>query len=224
MMKKFEMPWLRFVIVPEPGGGPVDSEPVANPVDADPAPDPEPNPDEDALGDPGKRALDAMKAKERAARAENRDLKAQIAALQAPKEGEQTPDEVRAEIEREAAAKFNTRIVRAEVKASAAATFADPEDAVAFLNLSDFDVDENGDVDPVDIEDALTDLLARKPHLAKQGDTQRVTKKRVPEVPADPAHAQSKPESLDDRIAKAQAAGDYKTVIALQNERLEVAS
>lgn len=224
MQKKFDMPWLRFVTDPEPGGGdPVEQDPVDDPIeDDDDTTDPEG--DDNPLGPAGERALEAEKDKRRKANEKLRAANARIAELTAPKDGEQTPEQVRAEIEREAAAKFNTRIVRAEVKAAAAATFADPEDAVAFLNLSDFEVDDNGDVDPADIEDALTDLLARKPHLAKLGDTQRVTKKRVPEVPADPAHAHSKPESLDDRIAKAQAAGDYKAVIALQNERLEVAS
>lgn len=227
-MKKniFEWPWLRFVTDPESGGG---ADPVEDPADetpeGEPAADPEdPAVDPDALGDPGKRALDAMKKKERETRAKLRAAQDEIAALKAPKDGEQTPDQVRAEIEREAAAKYNARIVRAEVKAAAAASFADPEDALAFINMSDLDVDDNGDVDPSDIEDALKDLLARKPHLAKQGVTQRDSKKRVPEVPADPAGGSHDPLSLDEKIAAAQKAGDYKAVIALQNERLEVAS
>lgn len=225
MRKKLELPWLRFVTDPEPGGGEsVSPDPIEVPgEDGEEPVDPQENEDK-PLGPKGERALEAEKEKRRAAAAKLAAANARIAELEAPKEGDQTPEQLRAEIERETAAKYNTRIVRAEVKAAATYLFADPDDAVAFLNLSDFDVDDNGDVDASDIEDALTDLLARKPHLAKQGDTQRVTKKRVPEVPADPAHAQSKPESLDDRIAKAQAAGDFKTVIALQNQRLEVAS
>lgn len=224
-MKKnvFEWPWLRFVTDPEDGGG---ADPVDDPADEPAAPagtDPADEPDA-PLGEAGERALAAMKKKERETRAELRAAKAEIAALTAPKDGEQTPEQLRAEIEREVIAKANQRVVRAEVKAAAAASFADPEDAIAFLNLSEFDVDENGEVDPSDIEDALKDLLAKKPHLAKRGEAQRDSKKRVPEVPADPAGGSHEPLSLDERIAAAQKAGDYKTVIALQNERLEVAS
>lgn len=69
------------------------------------------------------------------------------------------------------AAASDARAAKAEVKALAASTFADPEDAHAFLDLSDY-VDENGDTDSARIEQDLKDLLARKPHLAR-GDGKR---------------------------------------------------
>lgn len=59
----------------------------------------------------------------------------------------------------------NARIARAEVKALASQAFADPEDAIAFLDLSTY-VDADGDVDSAAIKADLVDLLARKPHLA----------------------------------------------------------
>jgi hypothetical protein len=62
------------------------------------------------------------------------------------------------------------RAVRSEVRALAAAEFADPDDAHAFLNLDDF-VDDEGDIDSDRIRDSLADLLKRKPHLAKPADT-----------------------------------------------------
>ncbi|SDL27835.1 hypothetical protein [Streptomyces indicus] len=62
------------------------------------------------------------------------------------------------------------RAVRSEVKALAAAEFADPEDAHAFLDLSAY-VDDEGDVDTAAIKQDLTDLLKRKPHLGKPADT-----------------------------------------------------
>ncbi len=75
---------------------------------------------------------------------------------------------------REEAQKANSRIVKAEVKALAADTFADPADAVAFLasegTLRDIEVDDDGEVDADDIRSHLADLLERKPHLAKQTD------------------------------------------------------
>ncbi|GAA2192720.1 hypothetical protein [Streptomyces bangladeshensis] len=62
------------------------------------------------------------------------------------------------------------RAVRSEVKALAAADFADPEDAHAFLDLTSY-VDDDGDVDTAAIQQDLKDLLKRKPHLAKPADT-----------------------------------------------------
>ncbi|GAP46872.1 hypothetical protein [Streptomyces azureus] len=65
---------------------------------------------------------------------------------------------------------FRQRAVRSEVKALAAAEFADPEDAHAFLDLTSY-VDDDGDVDTAAIRQDLKDLLKRKPHLAKPADT-----------------------------------------------------
>lgn len=61
------------------------------------------------------------------------------------------------------------RAVRAEVRALAAAEFADPDDAHAFLPLDSF-VGEDGEIDTDGIRDGLADLLKRKPHLAKPVD------------------------------------------------------
>ncbi|AJP04784.1 hypothetical protein TU94_28405 [Streptomyces cyaneogriseus subsp. noncyanogenus] len=61
------------------------------------------------------------------------------------------------------------RAVRAEVRALAAAEFADPDDAHAFLDLTAY-VDGEGDIDTVAIQRDLKDLLKRKPHLGKPAD------------------------------------------------------
>ncbi|GGW80930.1 hypothetical protein [Streptomyces griseoloalbus] len=61
------------------------------------------------------------------------------------------------------------RAVRAEVRALAAAEFADPDDAHAFLSLDDF-VGDDGDIDTDGIRKELGALLKRKPHLAKPVD------------------------------------------------------
>lgn len=58
------------------------------------------------------------------------------------------------------------RAVRSEVKALAAAQFADPEDAHAFLDLDAY-VDDGGDIDTARIQTDLAELLKRKPHLGK---------------------------------------------------------
>jgi hypothetical protein len=133
------------------------------------------------LGDAGKKALDAMKAKWTAERdgakpwkqlARELGVKSpeDIKALIAGKSAEQD-DAGRAVREATAAAeaKANAKIVRAEVKAAAAGKFADPADAAAFLDLTEFEVNEDGDVDQDAIAAALDDLLKKKPHLAAQG-------------------------------------------------------
>lgn len=215
-IKKINAPWLMFTTDPEEGGSAAEpAEPAAEMPDGD-----APEGGDAPLGEAGERALEAMKKKERETRAKLRAANERIAALEAPKEGEQTPEQIRAEIEREAAQKFQQRIVAAEVKAAAAARFADPEDAIAFVRLGDFEVSEDGAVDPADIEDALTDLLARKPHLAKQDAAQGGSKKRVPEVHADPAGGKHEPVTLDEQIAAAHKAGDWRKVMHLQNQKL----
>lgn len=124
----------------------------------------------DALGDAGKKALDSMKGKWKEERDKRRDLERRIAELETPK-GESPDDQpdakqIKAQATREANAKANARILRSEIKAAAAGKFADPADALAFIDASKFEVDENGDVDADEISDAIEDLLTRKPHLA----------------------------------------------------------
>lgn len=132
--------------------------------------DGEPNPEgADQLGDAGKKALDSMKGKWREERDQRRALEARIAELEAPK-GDSTdqPDaeQIKAQATREAISKANSRILKSEIKAAAAGKFADPADALAFIDSSKFEVDENGDVDAEEISDAIEELLTRKPHLA----------------------------------------------------------
>lgn len=66
------------------------------------------------------------------------------------------------------------RAVKAEVKALAAGTFADPEDAAAFLDLSKYAGDD-GEVDTGAITADLSDLIGRKPHLGRT-ETSRIPK------------------------------------------------
>jgi len=174
-------------------------------------------PGEEALGDPGKRALEATKARYRAERQKRLDLEEKL--REATKGDQPDADTIRADAERAANQRANQRIVRAEVKGAAAALFNDPADALQFIDISSFDVDDDGEVDPDEINAALSELLAKKPYLAKIS-APRGGGKRIPEVPADPAHKPSTPLSHAERIAAAQAAGDLKTVIALQNDLL----
>lgn len=82
-----------------------------------------------------------------------------------------------AEAETKVAEKYRARIRNAEIRARAATTFADPEDAIKLLDLEDDAVfDDDGEVQADVIEDALSDLLDRKPHLRKpSGEPKRRT-------------------------------------------------
>lgn len=129
----------------------------------------------EALGDAGKKALSAMKEREKAARARARELEREVAELRAAIEAkDKTPDEqeldaVRREAEAAAIARANERILRSEIKAAAAGKLADPEDALRYLDLEEFEVDESGNVDATEIVDAINELLERKPYLSAQG-------------------------------------------------------
>lgn len=88
-------------------------------------------------------------------------------------EGTKDPDKARRQIEAAADAKAtaaaNARIVKSEVKALAADLFADPKDAHLYLDLTKYDVDDDGEVDEAAIKADLDELLKSKPHLAKTG-------------------------------------------------------
>lgn len=200
------------------------SDPIEpNEAPEDPTPDPEPNDEpiegEEALGDPGKRALEAIKAKHKEERAKRLALEEKLREATTPKGDEQDPEVIREQIRREVRAEADREIIAARVEASAAKYLHNPADAVAFIDLSLFQL-ENGKVDADEIQSAIKDLIAERPYLAVTGTPQRGSTKRVPEVPADPANKPSTPVSHAERVAAAQAAGDIQAVIALQNDLL----
>lgn len=145
--------------------------------------------DIDALGDAGKKALDAMKAERNTARAETRQwqrlakklgvvdaagLEELIVNAAKPKddpkvEAQDEPvdvEQVRRDAQLEATRKANERILRSEVRAAAVGKLADPADAYRFLDLGAFDISDDGEVDEEEIVDAIDDLIKTKPYLA----------------------------------------------------------
>lgn len=114
----------------------------------------EPVEGEEHLGDPGKKALDRMKAQLKAEKAKNRELRAKYE----PKE----PREAEADM------RFHKKVLRAEIKAAAKGELQDPNDAYRFLDLDQFEVTSDGDVDEEEVADAIADLLRRKPYLGKR--------------------------------------------------------
>lgn len=170
---------------------------------------------EAALGDAGKKALNEMKAKWKAAEASAKERDAKLAELQAKidgKEKEYEAAQAKRETEQAALAKANDRILKSEVKAAAKGVLADPQDAYKFLDLDSFEVDDNGNVDEDAIASALADLVEKKPYLAAQGG------KRF-QGTADGGARKESAKSLDAQIADATQAGNIQLAIALKQQR-----
>jgi len=170
--------------------------------------------DDAPLGDAGKQALDRMKAERNAAKREARDLRRQLAeATKAPPADDAPdPDALKAEGRREALALANERILRSEIKAAAAGKLADPTDALRLLDLSQFEVDDDGGVDEAEIADAIDDLIKTKPYLSAQGG------KRF-QGAGDGGARKGSAKSIDDQIAEATAAGNHALAISLKRQK-----
>lgn len=126
---------------------------------------------EKSLGDAGKKALDTMKAERNTARDEARKAREEADQLRAQIEGkekEYAAEQERRKIEADALTKANERILRAEVRAAAAGKLSDPADALRFLDLSSFEVGDDGDVDSAKVAEAIDGLITDKPYLAAQ--------------------------------------------------------
>lgn len=127
---------------------------------------------EDALGDPGKRALDTMKQQLREAQKANKETKAELDRIRREAEMRDRPAEeqaleaARAEARAEAMVAANARILRSELRAAATGKLADPSDAALFIDVSAFDVSDDGSVDSDALTDAVDALIVSKPHLA----------------------------------------------------------
>lgn len=154
-------------------GAAEDDDPDGEPGDGDPDGGDDGEPDDDgqgdddpegadALGEPGKRALAAMKDKLKAEKARRRELEQQLA----DKDGADEAATARRKAEAAALARANSRILKAEIRAAAKGRLNDPKDALTFLNLDQFEVGEDGDIDTEEIDEAIEDLLKAKPYLA----------------------------------------------------------
>lgn len=99
-------------------------------------------------------------------------LRAELAKAQG-REAEYAAEQERIKAQREAEAaalaKANERILKAEVRAIATSKLADPEDALHYLDLADFQVGDDGEVDRNAVTAAVEELVKSKPYLAAQG-------------------------------------------------------
>ncbi|MFF7982289.1 hypothetical protein ACFZDK_24695 [Streptomyces sp. NPDC007901] len=120
----------------------------------------------DQLGDAGKQALDRMKERWRKERDRRKAAESERDQLKGTSGGNaDDPERIRSEADKAATAKANQRIVRSEIRAAAAGKLANPRDALAFLDLSQFEVDDDGQIDETEIADAIEDLLKERPYL-----------------------------------------------------------
>lgn len=132
------------------------------------------NEGEAALGDAGKKALDAMKADRNKYRDDLKSLRDEFDAFKAKADGKEAEHAAALEAQRikdEALAAANERIVSAELRAAAKGKVADDvlSDLGLFIKPSDFEVGDDGSVDPDAITRAVDDLIKNKPSLAAQG-------------------------------------------------------
>ena len=124
------------------------------------------------LGDKGKNALRAMKDRVKASKKAEREAKAELQRLKASagkSEDEQKAQAEREQREAEILKKADERIIRSEIKSAAAGKLQNPALAIRLLDISDFEVDEDGNVDEDEIAEAIDELLEREPYLAVQG-------------------------------------------------------
>lgn len=150
------------------------NDPPVNP-DLDPGADPnDPDTPPADLGDAGKKALDAMKTKWRAERDARKDAEDKLAAASKKPAGDDAPvdvDELRKQLQTEAKAEVLRDRALDKIEAKAAGRFKDPEDALLRLGRNVDDFIDNGQIDLEAIEDALVDLLEKRPDFGvTQGD------------------------------------------------------
>jgi hypothetical protein len=147
-----------------------DSQDDVNPDPVDDAQDGKDTDGADQLGDAGKKALDAMKVKWQKERDARKVLADRLAALEKPGDKDQPdPEAIRKAAREEARAEALKDRVLDKIEAKAAKLFADPEDAVALLGRRADEFIDDGSVDLDAIQQALDDLLKKKPHLGAQG-------------------------------------------------------
>lgn len=193
---------------PTPSDAPeTEPEPVVEPPEA-PAPE---------LGDAGKAAIKAERQRAAKAEREAKELKARLEALEAESlsETERKIAEARREASTEAIAAANARIIRAEIKAAAAGKLADPSDAIRLLDLTEFDVSDDGEVDNQAIESAIDSLVAAKPYLTATG--------RPAGTGGGGARPATAPPSVEQQIADLEAKGDHRAARSLKNRGLAAA-
>ncbi len=157
------------------GDGSEDDDPDddQDPADNDPQDDPDDDQDPDGadqLGDAGKKALDAQKARWKQERDRRKQLEQELAAERAKKatsdDDQPTPEQIREQARAEARAEALRERALDRLEAKAARLLADPEDARRFLGNQIDDFIDGDKVDNTAIVEAIEELIKNKPYLA----------------------------------------------------------
>lgn len=173
----------------------------------------EPTPDADAEGegageqpdsppDPAQQHIQSLRRENASWRTRLREKEAELerlketAASDVEAAVQQAREEARAEALAEALALSSDRIREAEVLAAASKRLRDPADALKLLDLSQFQVDDEGNVDREAIDAAVDELVKGKPYLAATRD---------PDFGAQPPPERA--HSMDDLIRQAAGRG-----------------
>jgi hypothetical protein len=109
------------------------------------------------------------------------------------------------------------RAAKAEAK-SLAADFADPEDALVFLGDVTRFASDSGDIDADAIRSELSDLLARKPHLAKGTPAPTPPPVNPAQGTAERAPDPRGPLLTRDDISRLSKAGDFAAIEKARSE------
>lgn len=143
--------------------------PETDPVEP-PETDPEGKPED--LGAAGQQAIDRMKSERNEAKKQLREVKAQLAELTKPKPDDKPDaDAIRKAAREEAMAETLGDRALDKLEVRAAKLFADPDDARAMLAGRAAEFVDDGKIDTDAIDEALQDLLKRKPHLGAKPES-----------------------------------------------------
>lgn len=120
-------------------------------------------PGAEALGDAGKKALDAMKASLKTEKAARKAAEDKLAAATKPKPD---PEALREQIRTETRTETLRDRVLDKIEAKAAGKFRDPEDALLRLGRNVDEFIDGGKIDVDAITEALDELLTKRPDFA----------------------------------------------------------
>jgi hypothetical protein len=162
-----------------------------------------------------------FEAQQRINRALERKSKKDFATLQEfqkaatkPADDAADPEKIRAEVRTELQTAMNTRLVAAEAKAALAGLVHKPATALRLLDLSDVEVDEDGNVDTQALDDLIVKLLEDEPYLAgAQGTPQRFQGK-ADQGPQ--GTAKSEEQRLSEELAEATQKRDFTRAIGIK--------
>ncbi|MFB4285695.1 hypothetical protein ACBJ59_61285 [Nonomuraea sp. MTCD27] len=167
--------------------------------------------DDKPLGTGGQKALEAERAKAREAEKRAREAERKVKQFEDANKSDLEKAASRADQAEQRAQALVDRTVKAEIRAAAADSFADPSDAAAFLDLAAY-AGEDDEVDTDKIKADLADLLKRKPHLGKAG------RKGPKPDPSQGARPGGTPD-LAVQIAEAEKAGNHREAIRLKRQQ-----